>query len=202
MFNGIMKCQYLAGLWEADLLGDLLWYCPDSGMSRTLGEYRAPSYSWASVETSISFHNHLLPRDHDDFDVQVIENQSILRTIDPFGSVSNGYIKMKGRLVEGKFSYRSDSLLEDFFDRGGVSQPFNKDVNRLSPVIDLLHENDMLNCLLIFGTEKHWHGLLLRSCCREIADCPVFERVGMVSQGYDDTRSWFDEVEPTTFCLV
>jgi hypothetical protein len=202
VFSSIMKCQYLAGLWEADLIAGLLWYCPDSGISRILGEYRAPSYSWASVETSISFHNHLLPRDHDDFDVQVIENQSTVRTIDPFGSVSDGYIKMKGRLVEGRFSYRSDSLLEDFFDRGGISQPFNRDVKRLSPVIDLLHENDILNCLLISGTEKDWYALVLRSCRKEIAGCPVFQRVGMVSQGYGDTKSWFHEVEPTAFYLI
>lgn len=44
--------RYLAGLWEATLVPDLLWVVnPPADLPRP-GEWRAPSWSWASVDTT------------------------------------------------------------------------------------------------------------------------------------------------------
>jgi hypothetical protein len=43
-----MDDTYLAGLWKADLLNQLRWYCLKPG-HRAL-KYRAPTWSWASVD--------------------------------------------------------------------------------------------------------------------------------------------------------
>ena len=40
--------QYLAGIWKADLSYQLCWYCPRPG--RRPMKYRAPSWSWASMD--------------------------------------------------------------------------------------------------------------------------------------------------------
>lgn len=43
-----MDDVYLAGLWKADLLNQLRWYCTKAGVRAE--EYRAPSWSWASLD--------------------------------------------------------------------------------------------------------------------------------------------------------
>jgi hypothetical protein len=48
---------YIAGLWLGDLHRGLLWSAPDSTNSKPdLREYRAPSWSWASLRATSNFH--------------------------------------------------------------------------------------------------------------------------------------------------
>lgn len=42
--------EYLAGLWKADLFYQLRWFCKKQG--RRPAAYRAPSWSWASLDTA------------------------------------------------------------------------------------------------------------------------------------------------------
>ncbi|KAI1386674.1 heterokaryon incompatibility protein-domain-containing protein [Hypoxylon trugodes] len=44
--------KYLAGLWDSNILQHLLWYCR-TGESRRPGSYRAPTWSWASVDARV-----------------------------------------------------------------------------------------------------------------------------------------------------
>jgi hypothetical protein len=46
-FQQLLVDQYLAGLWRKTLVYDLLWSVPKP---RKLTAYRAPSWSWASME--------------------------------------------------------------------------------------------------------------------------------------------------------
>lgn len=46
-FQKTMKCRYLAGLWEDNLLAQLLWSSTYQGLTRP-ENYRAPSWSWAA----------------------------------------------------------------------------------------------------------------------------------------------------------
>ncbi|KAF2846282.1 HET-domain-containing protein [Plenodomus tracheiphilus IPT5] len=48
--------DYLAGLWKGNLALDLLWQASPSGLdSFALDKWRAPSWSWASLDTAISY---------------------------------------------------------------------------------------------------------------------------------------------------
>jgi hypothetical protein len=48
---------YIAGLWARDLHRGLLWTAPDSTMSKPdLRQYRAPSWSWASLTATCGFY--------------------------------------------------------------------------------------------------------------------------------------------------
>ncbi|KAJ2992635.1 hypothetical protein NUW58_g2099 [Xylaria curta] len=51
MFGNVRKSRYLAGLWEHTLLEDLLWYRSGDSYRRPT-DYRAPTWSWASVNTT------------------------------------------------------------------------------------------------------------------------------------------------------
>ncbi|KAI3333737.1 heterokaryon incompatibility protein-domain-containing protein [Ustulina deusta] len=51
MFGNVRRSRYLAGLWEHTLLEDLLWY-RSGDLYRRPTDYRAPTWSWASVNTT------------------------------------------------------------------------------------------------------------------------------------------------------
>lgn len=88
--------QYLAGLWEKTLLNDLLWFAPDPGAFRPR-TWRAPSWSWASVEGDV-FLKH-----PDDCETHaIIQSASCTPSgLDATGQVSSGYIVISGPVFDG-----------------------------------------------------------------------------------------------------
>ncbi len=53
----IVDDQYLAGLWRKDFAYWLLWQADNTTTSRPSGPYRAPSWSWASIDGKCGMHN-------------------------------------------------------------------------------------------------------------------------------------------------
>ena len=53
-FKSCRSDRYLAGLWEGSLVLDLLWHCVDRKLKPR--EKSAPSWSWASINSAISYH--------------------------------------------------------------------------------------------------------------------------------------------------
>ncbi|KAL1946176.1 hypothetical protein VTO73DRAFT_15303 [Trametes versicolor] len=51
---GALRSDYLAGLWRATLLRDLIWYTPVGARRPRPAVYRAPSWSWAAVDGQVS----------------------------------------------------------------------------------------------------------------------------------------------------
>ncbi|EIW52293.1 HET-domain-containing protein [Trametes versicolor FP-101664 SS1] len=54
VFQRALRSDYLAGLWRATLLRDLMWYTPDGARRPRPAVYRAPSWSWAAVDGQVS----------------------------------------------------------------------------------------------------------------------------------------------------
>jgi hypothetical protein len=119
-FSGIAKLTqqrpemsddvYLAGLWRRHLPYHLLWTrgkpflprvreggdCPISTKATT---YIAPSWSWASVQSPVTVHFEPFVTDNnDEILVEVLEAEVDASGEDITGSVSGGYIKLKGFL--------------------------------------------------------------------------------------------------------
>ncbi|KAE9366547.1 HET-domain-containing protein [Stipitochalara longipes BDJ] len=97
---------YLAGLWREDLPEDLLWHVPPYSSilrkhlerRRRLTAYRAPSWSWASVDGGVMFLNR---NDGDNIKalVEILDAKTALvmaRAL--LGAVSGGHIKTRGRM--------------------------------------------------------------------------------------------------------
>ncbi|KXX77150.1 hypothetical protein MMYC01_207560 [Madurella mycetomatis] len=59
-----LKCHYLAGLWETNLVKQLLWVSAHPEGAVRPASYRAPSWSWASMDGFINY-----PDFWEDFDV-------------------------------------------------------------------------------------------------------------------------------------
>jgi hypothetical protein len=90
--------EYSAGLWKRDLHRGLLWTAPDSTSSRQdLREYRAPSWSWASLPATCTFRVRELVANNVNTSCFTVENVSIaLETANPFGAVLGGNLQIQG----------------------------------------------------------------------------------------------------------
>lgn len=90
---------YLAGLWKDDLIHELLWYVNLFGRIRNQPQtyqerFYAPSWSWVSVHAPMSWRPF---RGNDGMHVplaQVLEAFTSPSTLNPFGPVSDGHIKI------------------------------------------------------------------------------------------------------------
>ncbi len=105
IYKSFRDDDYLAGLWRQQLLSGLIWttrnglqangeptYRPDA--------YRAPSWSWASVEGSIEMFPEAVPQEERWVELcQVLEAKTSPLGEDTTGQVSGGSIKLRGRLL-------------------------------------------------------------------------------------------------------
>ncbi|KAI1379041.1 heterokaryon incompatibility protein-domain-containing protein [Hypoxylon crocopeplum] len=68
-------------------------------------EYRAPTWSWASVDCPIEFRS--IPRNDDiEIEVTVVDAQCTVNGLNPFGRVSDGYVLLRGPLIQAQLSTR------------------------------------------------------------------------------------------------
>lgn len=98
-----MKCRYLAGHRETDLVRQLAW--SGSNGSQRESTYRAPSRSWASVDAHIQDFKFLYnPPDgtREAFHplVEVLVGEVELLTDDPMGQVISGSLTLRCHLIE------------------------------------------------------------------------------------------------------
>ncbi|RDH35007.1 HET-domain-containing protein [Aspergillus welwitschiae] len=90
--------KYLAGLWSDTLVIDLLWYVTGSGLHMRPEPWRAPTWSWASMDGGISYFNRF---SYYDFlpALDIIEAECKCLSVNSFGPVSSGFIELRGKLV-------------------------------------------------------------------------------------------------------
>lgn len=95
--QSIWKDQYYAGMWDNCLTRHLGWYGEDFNPSRPISDYRAPSWSWASIDGKINLGGVKIWN----AEVQILgcTVQSKLSGA-PFGSALSGELNLKGILVE------------------------------------------------------------------------------------------------------
>ncbi|KAH7208578.1 heterokaryon incompatibility protein-domain-containing protein [Fusarium oxysporum] len=81
--------QYLAGLWRSDLVVGLCWQGLKYGRRR-VREYRAPSWSWASVDGDVSLG---IPYTYNIL-AKIMDVEVTLKGANPYGEVLEGKIKI------------------------------------------------------------------------------------------------------------
>lgn len=97
-FQRELDSKYLAGMWEKDLVQYLGWSTmfPSAAPS----EYRAPSFSWASVDNPVLYH----PIGSEDSSIQLLEAFCVPKGSNPYGEVASGFVRLSGRLVPATLS--------------------------------------------------------------------------------------------------
>lgn len=98
-----MKDEYLAGLWKSSLMYDLLWklYSSPAHKSET---YRAPSWSWASVDGTVYFDGSFQYGSLS-LACEVLEARCETSTKDDYGQVCDGKLVLMGKLLRGALEY-------------------------------------------------------------------------------------------------
>jgi hypothetical protein len=94
-----VESDYLAGLWRPHLLHDLFWHT--KRLATRPEVYRAPSWSWASVDGHIAWSTWRWCNSEqcEEF-LQILEAYTVVAGIDPYGAVKDGYLKISGKTVE------------------------------------------------------------------------------------------------------
>ncbi|KAH7348869.1 heterokaryon incompatibility protein-domain-containing protein [Rhexocercosporidium sp. MPI-PUGE-AT-0058] len=109
---------YLAGIWRSDLPQGLLWRT--AALEQRPLTYTAPSWSWASNLQRVAY----MYTTCDVSQVEIIEvevNHSSKNRI--FGCVTDGYIKLRGYLIEAQWTTNG----EDYFLKDGIRLATDKD---------------------------------------------------------------------------
>lgn len=109
-FREISNDRYLSGLWEKDFIPGLVWERKyDAKVELPLGEYRAPTWSWASIDAQIDYHKANLDTKAPTIHARLVRCETYPCTSDPTGLVAGARAQMRGSLqaVNGlKIGYR------------------------------------------------------------------------------------------------
>jgi hypothetical protein len=105
----VLEEEYHAGLWASQLPFNLSWFVRESSKIIPLPDsYQAPSWSWASVKTAVTFqyYNASKYKEH----VVVKEVKTTLSSENPTGEVSEEYIRLRGMLKTIVFKQRMTEI--------------------------------------------------------------------------------------------
>jgi hypothetical protein len=149
--------EYLAGLWRQDLPFGLLWQASHREGMRVTDKWRAPSWSWASIDGPVNSQGYragAILLDHILDQSVVLSAEVHLAGQNPFGEVTEGHITICGRTKRARRASTKEQ-----FDYGGwignVSYEFpilnDKDLAIGDVVFDygLEMEPESFDCLLI-----------------------------------------------------
>jgi hypothetical protein len=102
--NANFQTEYLAGLWRQDLAAQLLWSPArlqlKSRPSTRQTEYRAPTWSWASIDGRILPGVPGLNPNPNNIQIKIHEVRTILASNDPFGPVKDGHLVISGCITQ------------------------------------------------------------------------------------------------------
>lgn len=210
------RSEYLAGIWAENLPAGLLWTIDTStaSLARRPVKYRAPSWTWASIDGPIRYRDRLNTT-RKDWDIvpphtgyQVARVHSFSCTpegLDPHGCVKAGYIDLEGYIGTARVTqlYQEKSNTVCVVTQEGTSrrQKFYLDVPlalcRAEPAE--IAQGDTISLLLV-ECEKlpvslgyaHGYRVMVLVLRRSISVPVAYERVGLICPA-DDIALYFSE---------
>jgi hypothetical protein len=151
------KGTYVAGLWSQDLVFGLLWYAKTNQPLRRPIRYRAPSWSWASVDGPVNFftiNGGRIPEWL--IEIEDLVYWASLAGPDPFGKVTDGALTVTGYLKEGEIKTIKMEVLEDveidgtLLGEGDAVQLLFDEISAIGSVtLDSVTPDGQTFCLLI-----------------------------------------------------
>lgn len=97
IFRDRLGPEYYAGIWQKDLISGLLWSSQKNATHKL--DLSTPSWSWASLSNlRFSVHDRLFGASKNKELARVLDIKATTSTMDPFGSVHSGFIKLSGHV--------------------------------------------------------------------------------------------------------
>jgi hypothetical protein len=118
LVSPLIGVEYVAGLWKDNLLQDLMWTCIPGEWSRRAESWRAPTWSWASVNGTVQYRSitkDAMPT------ARVLDCKSLPQTgaASGFGMVAEGTLSIQGSISE----IDQDAVLAIMQEQGMASSP-------------------------------------------------------------------------------
>jgi hypothetical protein len=190
---GWSASDYLAGLWKDDIEAQLLWYRPDNSVVSHHRRIHSPTWSWATVDGPIRFHERYLLERCGHINSQTrLQDYTITRKIEslPYSEVLSGHLRLNGRLQK---AYWDGICL-----RQSTTCFWALPMQIYWDYCTKDHQRTVW-CLEIYGSHE-FLGLILETRNRS-----YFERLGyfQVDPGNPCklVNEWFSKVEKTTIVL-
>ncbi|KAI1136897.1 HET-domain-containing protein [Hypoxylon sp. FL0543] len=143
-----VRCRenYLAGLWSGSLVTDLLWHCaleplenPPS-KSNLHRPYSLPTWSWASLQTGISYHN---MRAFSEIDLaEVVEAKCQYADENPFGNLEHSVLVLRGRVLHCLVEWKGSACSLLYLCKGGWTKLSDADGQELYGGRPLMDHDD------------------------------------------------------------
>jgi hypothetical protein len=146
--------EYLAGLWRSTLPGDLIWQCVLPGTRAR--PWRAPSWSWASVEAPTLFFLADINKQKSWF-ADIVEAHCTPSGLDPTGGFVDGRLTVRGKTTV--VSVESGSLPYATIRFGRYSLLCSWDINVWEAGDDFLPDGSTLHLLFMYRSRispKKW----------------------------------------------
>lgn len=197
---------YIAGLWEDNLASDLVWSATPTMIPSTpiyaLDAYRAPTFSWASLNTPISYHK-LDAGERETFRTTItqLSSKTALTGLNALGAISDASLRLRGPclsaflsssqekdgtwgytlLIKGTSAMRisHDCLL---FEDDDAIVPSIKTVRRAHARSLLSQFKTPVQCLSVARYDTWISGLVLGASARTLG---AYERVGSFAAGME-----------------
>ncbi|KAF6799422.1 heterokaryon incompatibility protein [Colletotrichum sojae] len=194
--------RYLAGLWKADLLRQLLWHIDLSERSFRPPKYRAPTWSWAAIDGLVQYVH--VGSEEDDRNTRWVASLVDHKTVpvdpsNPFGPLDYAEITVRGPLL--KASYPSVSRTEAYgyiytlghakrIERGKQEQKKKPDIgyidydvhNSPDDLLRQLAQEKLLYCLMLRAGDDFYGALGLLPVAQPDPKAPKkYRRVGVVT---------------------
>lgn len=206
--------RYLAGLWEDSLVEDLMWWVKEDEAQHAWRpqEWRAPSWSWASLEGQIE--HRILPVNSTH--CEILEVEITPAGADPTGAVASGKLVISGILVSAilrRIRPRSDiEDMEPDKRRFGIEITGMNEVESHKMYVDYeldkegpgyVPDGQNVCCLCIATDQWHKCWLVLRKMQNMHAD--VYERIGMAWQSHEqikEGKDWANRLSGKTVVTI
>ncbi|OCL15225.1 HET-domain-containing protein [Glonium stellatum] len=204
------KSAYFAGLWRDNLAEGLLWasspLCEPPHQANRLTDWRAPSFSWASVDTEIQYYESDVAEGVEArSNIKILDAQCTLAGLNPLGEITDGFIKLRGPVLEGilitpelhEFAYQllikgastlsvsPDSLLVEDDVNLESGEPL-RTVRRANPDETFKHFKCTVLCLNIASYSHLWISGIVLGLSQRIPG--AYERLGVFSSGSEFFR--------------
>ena len=216
--NGF-RTEYLAGLWKSHLVACLMWWNGSitghdpNRRGRTTNPYydqkclrptkfRAPSWSWASIDGAISHHR----GDHFTKTLEIVSCSVTLASSDlPFGEVTGGSLKVTGDMKRAAWIHANGyqhlfSLAPSIEPTGSKYVPFRRIGSCFVDSLDDLAGSEgvfrLVDCLLICPRPRESSSLHPSGLVVAFHEPDVCRRIGWFTIDSESTYPSYVEEHP------
>ena len=187
-FQSMLHDTYVAGMWRTNLEAQLLWRRNPGHTGSRPGVYRAPTWSWASLDGG----SWPSARPQNGCLIKVDDVHINYATSDKTGGITDGWLRLRGFLLEAKLvkSKKHESAFDLYLEGVKLAATLTTD-NRVTPDVRLDVSDDSADCKGVEGVEGRvfsmvGHGGTTDNCMVlllfKIVDEQrgIFKRIGVV----------------------